>query len=102
MSVINEKLIKEFCSMAHYEGGLGKEHHVLLNKSLPPSLYLGPLDLFHERSLDVERDEVFSARMKLYIGLIQWNEGSRGNGRVRGSCGENHYCWSSGECRKGK
>ena len=80
LSVLKEKIIKEFCSMAHYEGGLGNEHHVLLNKSLPPSLYLGPLDLFHERSLDVERDEVFSARMKLYIGLLQWNEGSRGNG----------------------
>ena len=78
--VLKERLIKEFCSMAHYEGGIGKEHHTLLNKSLPPSLYIGPLDVFHEKYLDVIKDESLSTRMKLYIGLLQWNEGSRGNG----------------------
>ena len=80
LSVLKEKLIKELCSMAHYEGGIEKEHQTLLNKSLPPSLYLGPLDLFHEKSIGVIKDEVWSTRMKLYIGLLQWNEGSRANG----------------------
>ena len=80
MSVINEKLIKEFCSMAHYDSGIGLENQALLTNNLPPSLYLGPLDLFYERSLEVIKDEACSNRLKVYVGLMQWNEGNRGKG----------------------
>ena len=78
--VLTEKLIQDFCSIAHYDSGIGVKNQTLLSKNLPPSLYLGPIDTLHNISINIIKDETYLTQMKLYIGLYHWNEGNRGNG----------------------
>ena len=80
IQVLMGKLVQDFCSMAHYDPGISPENQALLNNSLPPTLYFGPVDLFFNKLSNVITDEVTVNKIKLYLGFILWNDGNRGIG----------------------